>query len=134
MTAILENASAHIDDLSRIAEHAGSTDFAFWPHEDQLICHDIDQAALDNAVATLPPLLPEVPTWVYPFQARKALLAHDLLDAVNAAVATAGGEAQIAWEYAIEIHRDSPLIESLGSQLGLTSEQIDALFLEAQTY
>lgn len=134
MTAVLENASNYIDDLSRIAEHAGSTDYAFWPHEDQLICHDIDQAALDNAVATLPPLLPEVPTWVYPFQARKALLANNLLDAVNDAVANAGSEAQIAWEYAIEIHRDDPLIATLGAAIGLTAEQIDSLFIEAQSY
>lgn len=74
------------------------------------------------------------PAWVYPFQARKALLAHDLLDAANDAVANAGPEVQIAWEYAIEIHRNDPLIEALGAAIGLTSEQIDALFIEARGY
>lgn len=39
--------------------------------------------------------------------------------------------AQITWEYANVFEREHPMIEGLGSQLGLTSEQIDQLFLGA---
>lgn len=123
-----------MDDLHRIAAHAGSTDCIFRADLDQLVCSDIDQATLDNAVATLPPKPREIPSWVYPFQARKALLGHGLLDAANAAVEAASDEAKIAWEYAIEIHRDDPLIAALGAAIGLTYEQIDDLFIEAAAY
>lgn len=91
------------------------------------------EAAGNTIPAYEPPPL-AVPEMVYPFQARKALLAHGLLDAVNNAVELAGPEAQIAWEYAIEVHRNDPLIESLGAAIGLTSEQIDDLFIEAHGY
>lgn len=39
--------------------------------------------------------------------------------------------AQITWEYATVFEREHPMIESLGTQLGLTSEQIDQLFIRA---
>jgi len=66
-------------------------------------------------------------------QARLALLAANLLDAVSAAIAQAGTAAQIEWEYASEVRRDSPLIASLTPALGMTSAQIDALFTQAAT-
>lgn len=36
--------------------------------------------------------------------------------------------AQIEWEYASTIRRDSPLIAQLGPAIGMTDEQVDALF------
>jgi hypothetical protein len=40
-------------------------------------------------------------------------------------------DAQIEWEYAHEIRRDSPLIASVASGLGLENAAIDELFTQA---
>jgi hypothetical protein len=61
-------------------------------------------------------------------QARLALLQSGLLDQVNAAIAASGGAAQIEWEYASEVVRGSPLVQSLAAGLGLTNTQLDDLF------
>jgi hypothetical protein len=39
--------------------------------------------------------------------------------------------AQIEWEYAGTVHRDHGLVSQIGPALGLTSAQIDALFVAA---
>jgi hypothetical protein len=72
-----------------------------------------------------------VPQSVTPRQARLALLAAGHLAAVNAAVAAAGPQAQIDWDYALEIRRDNALIASMAASLGLTDAQIDDLFRAA---
>jgi hypothetical protein len=69
-----------------------------------------------------------VPASITPLQARRAVRAAGLLDAVNAWIATQPDDAQEAWEYCIEVRRDSPLIAGAQEGLGLTSEQVDDLF------
>ena len=68
-------------------------------------------------------------------QARLALLGAGKLPAVNAAIAAmqgAQGEAaRIEWEYSQEVQRDRGLVTALGSQMGMTEEQLDALFTAA---
>jgi hypothetical protein len=93
-----------------------------------------DRAAYDGWVAAggvpdpyVAPLAAAV-TSVTPRQARLALLNAGLLDAVQAAVDTAGGSTKITWEYAISVNRDDPLIGTLGAALSLSGAQIDALF------
>lgn len=39
--------------------------------------------------------------------------------------------AQIAWDYAITFERDSPLLMCLASNLGLTVDEVDTIFLNA---
>lgn len=39
--------------------------------------------------------------------------------------------AQIAWDYAITFERDSPLLMCLATNLGLTQQQVDEIFLNA---
>ena len=74
-----------------------------------------------------------VPVKVTMRQARLALLAANLLETVDAAIA-AGGEAdKIEWEYATEVRRDSPLVANMTAALGLTAEQVDGLFRQAAT-
>ncbi len=77
----------------------------------------------------------KVPQTVTMRQCRIALLDAGLLDAVQSSIATmpgADGErARIDWEYALDVRRDWPLINALGSQLGLTEQQIDELFIAA---
>lgn len=76
-----------------------------------------------------------IPASVSMRQARLALLGAGLLSGVNAAIAAIpgaqGDAARIEWEYAQEVRRDSPLIALLMPSLGLTSEQVDAMFVAA---
>jgi hypothetical protein len=68
-------------------------------------------------------------------QARLALLGAGLLDAVEAAIAAMEGAegkaAQIEWEYATEVRRDSHLVDGLTAALGLTDAQLNDLFTVA---
>lgn len=72
-----------------------------------------------------------VPQSVTPRQARLALLNIGKLADVEAAVKASTDETKIAWEYALEITRDDPLVTFFGGSLGFTSNQIDDLFREA---
>ena len=75
------------------------------------------------------PIPPEpVPAAITPLQARRALRAADLLDAVNAWIATQSADAQEAWEYCVEVRRDDALIAGAQEGLGLTDKQVDDLF------
>lgn len=67
---------------------------------------------------------------IAPRQARLNLLEADLLDDLEAVIAT-NRAWQIEWEYATEVKRDSPLIDAVAIQANLTSEQIDQMFIEA---
>ena len=76
---------------------------------------------------------PPVPQSVTMRQARLALLGIGLLDDVGAAIAAIPDPAQrkaaeIEWEYATVIERNSSLVTSLAAGLGLTAADIDALF------
>ena len=70
---------------------------------------------------------------VSPRQARLALLGAGLLDAVDAYVATQPRAVQLEWEYASEIRRDNALLSTAATALGMTSEQLQALFTQAAT-
>lgn len=88
----------------------------------------------DDSLAPPPPVPPvPVPEAVSMRQARLALLSADLLDTVNAAITQAGGAAQIEWEYASEVRRDSPLVAQMGQMLNLDAAALDALFVQAVT-
>lgn len=64
-------------------------------------------------------------------QARLALLAADLLDDVEAMITQAPRSVQIEWEYATVVDRNSVLVQEIGNQLGLTTEQMDQMFQDA---
>ena len=70
---------------------------------------------------------------VTPRQVRLALLAEGLLDAVDAYVASQPRAVQLEWEYASEIRRDNALLSTAATALGMTSEQLQALFTQAAT-
>ena len=97
-----------------------------------------DAAAYADLIAStrakVPPYIPPPPTIpfsVTPFQAKAASLQAGLLPAVEAALATASPIAQLAWSDATEFTRDSPTINALAAQLGLTDAQVDDLFIAA---
>ena len=78
-----------------------------------------------------PEPLPEpIPQLITMRQARLQLLEVGLLDDVEALVAL-DRKSQIEWEYANEVYRQSPLIESIKEAMSLTDEQIDDMFLSA---
>jgi hypothetical protein len=74
----------------------------------------------------IPPV--PVPEAITPLQARRALRAAGLLEAVNGWITTQPAEAQEAWEYCVEVRRDDALIAGAQEGLGLTDEQVDDLF------
>jgi hypothetical protein len=66
-----------------------------------------------------------------PFQGRVALSDAGLLANVETAIAAADEKTKVAWEYALEWKRLSPMIVTLATSLNLTDEQVDTLFKEA---
>ena len=81
---------------------------------------------------------PPVPQSVTMRQARLALLGIGLLDDVDAAIAAIPDPvqrkaAQIEWEYATVIERNSSLVTVLSAQLGLDAATLDSLFLAGST-
>lgn len=78
---------------------------------------------------------PAVPLSVTMRQARLALMASGMLDAVNAAVdameGATGAAARIEWEFSSEVQRNKPLVQSMGAVLGLTESDLDNLFIQA---
>lgn len=93
------------------------------------ISHDGILTAEDPVIA------PTVPASITPRQGLIVLSRAGLLESVQEAISvmegTSGKEARIEWEYATYWARNWPLLESVASGLGLTSEQIDDLFIQA---
>lgn len=82
-----------------------------------------------------PETVTTVPVSVTPRQGLIMLSRAGILSDVNAAIAAiegqAGEEARIDFERANEWRRDWPLINNLAAGMGLTSQQIDELFIAA---
>ena len=78
-----------------------------------------------------PPPGPVVPQSVTAFQAKAALLQADLLDDVENMMADPATPriVKLAWTEALTFERQSPTVVAMGSALGLTDEQLDALFV-----
>ena len=78
-----------------------------------------------------------VPTVASMRQARLALLQAgklaDVTTAINALPSPAKEAAQIEWEYATEVRRDSALMKQLAAAIGLDHAALDALFVQAAT-
>jgi hypothetical protein len=87
---------------------------------------------------TQPDILnPDVPVSITPRQGLIMLSRAGLLSSVQAAVAgmegQSGEEARIDFERASEWRRDWPLLNALATALGMTSEQIDQMFISASS-
>jgi len=87
----------------------------------------------DEVAGDWGPIPPTVPEFVTPLQARKALRQANLYDTVMAWIGQQSDEVQETWEYALEIRRDNPIIADAAVALGLTEQQVDALFILAAT-
>ena len=77
--------------------------------------------------ASQPPTPPVIPAW----KGKAALREAGLLDAVEKAIAAAGGRVQDAWAGASEWERVSELLTAMAEALGLKPDQVDKLFWDA---
>ena len=75
-----------------------------------------------------PPPVPVI-TSVTMRQARLALLQSGLLTQVSASITDPA--AQIEWEYAQTVERNSPLVQQIATGLSLDEQQLDSLFTQA---
>lgn len=82
----------------------------------------------------LPPDAAAIPTVVTPLQARLALDKANLLQSVNAAISTSSVQAQLAWQCATVVDRNSAYVQELVVKMGFTPAQLDQLFLSASTF
>lgn len=72
----------------------------------------------------------QVPQSITPLQAKLQLLKLGLLDEVEALV-TGDRASQLYWEYASVVERDNAVLLLMANSIGLTSEQVDEMFIEA---
>ena len=83
------------------------------------------------------PKEPEVPIEVYAWRLRLATQMGGLKTAIDALLNSLPEPdktiALEAWNSGVTIRRDSPLIASLATQLGLTKEQVDEYFIQANS-
>ena len=82
-----------------------------------------------------PPGPPPVPAEVTMRQARLALHAADLLASVEAAIDALPdpprAAARIEWDHSQTVQRHRGIVQQLGAALGMSSAQLDALFIAA---
>jgi len=84
--------------------------------------------------------LPKPPSSCTPRQFRLALISSgidiDIIETMlnNIPDPTQKKIALIEWEYSIEIKRDHPLISSFAQQLNITEQQLDDIFILANTF
>jgi len=80
---------------------------------------------------------PVVITEVTMRQARLALLQSGLLtqvtNAINVMTGAEGDAARITWEFSGTVEKSNPLITQLATTLNLTTQQVDDLFILANT-
>jgi hypothetical protein len=88
-----------------------------------------------NGAAFDPVQTVKVPTIVSMRQARLALLNAGKLALVDTAIENMTSpqreKAQIYWEYSTQVSRYGPMTITIGEAVGLTSAEIDNLFIEA---
>lgn len=82
-----------------------------------------------------PPGPPPVPSEVTMRQARLALHAAGLLSSVEAAIDALPdpprSAARIEWDHSQTVQRNRGIVQQLGTALGMSSAQLDALFIAA---
>jgi hypothetical protein len=78
-----------------------------------------------------PPPEPGVPPVVAAWKGKAVLDAAGLLPEVETAVAAAGGIVSAAWAGATEWRRDSDFLTALADTIGLSADEVDGLFRQA---
>ncbi len=92
-----------------------------------------DGHEFSHAPAPIP--APVVPASVSMLSARRVLISTGLIAGANAYLAGLigmdGDLARADWEFSPRVHRNNPLVIDLGSVLGKTPGELDALFIAA---
>ncbi|MES2685493.1 MAG: hypothetical protein V4706_01660 [Pseudomonadota bacterium] len=92
---------------------------------------------LDKVTFYPPPPVSNVPESITMRQARLVLFTAGLIGSVQAAIDSLPSpekeKAQIEWDFSNEVQRHNGFVSTLGPALGLTEEQIDALFVTGAT-
>lgn len=90
---------------------------------------------MDDLITFVLPTPSSIPQEITMRQARLALHEAGLLSNVSTAIASLSEpvktKAQIEWEYSNALQRDNPFVTTLGTALGLSSDDIDNLFITA---
>jgi hypothetical protein len=85
----------------------------------------------------LPPLPPRIPREIANWRARAVLELSGLLPTVDAAINGMTGPESIvvrhAWNSAAPLARRGPTVAALAPALGLSDEQVDAMFIQAES-
>ena len=94
----------------------------------------VDISSVQPVIVPPPTPIPQVVTMR---QARLALLQQGLLASIQPAIDALDephrSAANIEWEYSQTVERNRPLVLTLGEALGLTDEDLDALFTLSDT-
>lgn len=90
----------------------------------------------DGHIFTKPTPVVVVPQVVTMRQARIALINHNLVETVEAAIdaipdAIQKNIARATWDHSIEVQRHQPFVLMISEAIGLNSSALDALFIEA---
>jgi hypothetical protein len=87
--------------------------------------------------AELPALPPRVPREIANWRARAVLELQGLLPTVDAMIGAMTGPESVvvrnAWLAGAPLARRGPTVTALGTQLGLTAQQIDQMFISAES-
>jgi hypothetical protein len=75
----------------------------------------------------------QLPDFLTMRQTRLALLQNNLLSSVEQNISTMPKNVQIEWEYATTVEKENVLVATLATSLGLTSSQVDDLFVLGAT-
>jgi hypothetical protein len=118
MYKLLENTILRLADSAIIPKDVANTDYKNY----------LDWVAAGNT-----PEPADVPATILaslsPAQVRLVLLQNNLLDTVESAVAASDRATQIEWQTRTEFKRDNALLNTMAASLGLTSQQVDEMFL-----
>lgn len=102
-----------------------------------IIVLDVGQEAPEgySQITEVPEQSAPVPAFVTMRQARLALHAAGLLTQVQAVIDAQEDPPktamQIEWDYSSDVYRDKEFVVTLGAALGLTSDELDELFIAA---
>ncbi len=83
------------------------------------------QVVVTPVYSTTPDIVPDT---ISMRQARLALLHAGKLDQINALIDAQDQATQLSWAYSSVVERHNPLIESLSTAIGWTSQEVDDLF------
>lgn len=111
------------------------TDYAIiGPEKPQDWQEYIDWRAEGNTPLPPDPIPKFVPSQVPMWSVRVVLKRSNLFDQAQAAIDASTDDAiKVAWEYGNFASRDSAAIAALATELGLTSDNVDDLFIEANS-